>query len=233
MAFPEKPVLKFRLAYTKVGRFAFLGHLDTMRVLQRLFRRAGIEIAYTRGFHPKPMLSFSPALSLGVASLGEVVDVNLETHMSAEELERRLNEVSPEGLVFTKATLRPPQSKNLGRLIDGFGLLVVPAEDGIKFDERRCQSLVSKFLAKDEHIVMRKDKAIDVRAMVNGARVVTKAEQQKYAAALDWPDQTMLHFDIKVTPKGSVKPKEVAKACLLYTSPSPRDATLSRMPSSA
>ena len=27
--------------------------------------------------------------------------------------------------------------------------------------------------------------------------------------------------------------RDAAKACLLYTSPSPRDATLSRMPSSA
>ena len=31
----------------------------------------------------------------------------------------------------------------------------------------------------------------------------------------------------------SVPSMEAAKACLLYTSPSPRDATLSRMPSSA
>ena len=29
------------------------------------------------------------------------------------------------------------------------------------------------------------------------------------------------------------RPEQIAKACLLYTSPSPRDATLSRMPSSA
>ena len=34
-------------------------------------------------------------------------------------------------------------------------------------------------------------------------------------------------------PKGKVKKGAVHKACLLYTSPSPRDATLSRMPSSA
>ena len=32
---------------------------------------------------------------------------------------------------------------------------------------------------------------------------------------------------------GEVKGKAGKKACLLYTSPSPRDATLSRMPSSA
>ena len=33
--------------------------------------------------------------------------------------------------------------------------------------------------------------------------------------------------------KGVAVVKEVVKDCLLYTSPSPRDATLSRMPSSA
>ena len=33
--------------------------------------------------------------------------------------------------------------------------------------------------------------------------------------------------------KSNVKPQELSGGCLLYTSPSPRDATLSRMPSSA
>ena len=33
--------------------------------------------------------------------------------------------------------------------------------------------------------------------------------------------------------KGRIEEKEVAQACLLYTSPSPRDRTRSRMPSSA
>ena len=38
-------------------------------------------------------------------------------------------------------------------------------------------------------------------------------------------------FDIQK--KGIKSPLQVYRACLLYTSPSPRDATLSRMPSSA
>ena len=33
--------------------------------------------------------------------------------------------------------------------------------------------------------------------------------------------------------EGRLLAKEMSKVCLLYTSPSPRDATLSRMPSSA
>ena len=39
----------------------------------------------------------------------------------------------------------------------------------------------------------------------------------------------MLHMDIVRSPYAYAK----IKSCLLYTSPSPRDATLSRMPSSA
>ena len=41
-----------------------------------------------------------------------------------------------------------------------------------------------------------------------------------------------LYYD-KSTPVISDREFDELKACLLYTSPSPRDATLSRMPSSA
>ena len=42
---------------------------------------------------------------------------------------------------------------------------------------------------------------------------------------------SMAIFAIKLA--GMSVPHDVASDCLLYTSPSPRDATLSRMPSSA
>ena len=62
----------YRLRYTKLGRVAYLGHLDLVRHLPRIFRRAGLEIFYSVGFHPKPELSFGPALGLGIPSLGEL-----------------------------------------------------------------------------------------------------------------------------------------------------------------
>ena len=39
--------------------------------------------------------------------------------------------------------------------------------------------------------------------------------------------------DEALTRKGELEAESAARTCLLYTSPSPRDATLSRMPSSA
>ena len=81
---------RYRLRYTKLGRIAYLGHLDLIRHLPRVFRRAGLEVFYSVGFHPKPELSFGPALGLGIPSLGELLDVKLIDRVPAAELVRRL-----------------------------------------------------------------------------------------------------------------------------------------------
>ena len=70
-AFSQSEGQRYRLRYRKLGRAAFIGHLDAMRLLQRMLRRAGCEPIYTRGFHPKPDMVFGPALGLGVVSLGK------------------------------------------------------------------------------------------------------------------------------------------------------------------
>ena len=72
-----------------------------------------------------------------------------------------------------------------------------------------------------------------------GKRMRSKPDVQRF---LDkkrpegkYVDVTIDQFDFSTQPKVSKAPKEdkPTKTCLLYTSPSPRDATLSRMPSSA
>ena len=50
----------------------------------------GCELFYSDGFHPKPELSFGPALGLGIPSLGELVDVTLIEDVTPDELLRRL-----------------------------------------------------------------------------------------------------------------------------------------------
>ncbi|HEX8115111.1 MAG TPA: TIGR03960 family B12-binding radical SAM protein, partial [Kofleriaceae bacterium] len=48
------PWTTYRIRFAKVGRAAFLGHLDLVRLLARSFRRADLPLAMTRGFSPKP-----------------------------------------------------------------------------------------------------------------------------------------------------------------------------------
>ncbi len=69
---------RYRFRFEKAGPMALLGHLDVVRELPRVLRRVGAPMTYTAGFHPKPDMTFSPALSLGVISLDEYVDLRLE-----------------------------------------------------------------------------------------------------------------------------------------------------------
>ena len=49
----------------------------------------------------------------------------------------------------------------------------------------------------------------------------------------DDPDEEDISYSLTIPIDHSITDKENLETCLLYTSPSPRDATLSRMPSSA
>jgi radical SAM family uncharacterized protein/radical SAM-linked protein len=211
VAFAERPSRRFRLRYTKLGRSGFLGHLDTARVLGRMFRRAGIEVAYSRGFHPKPSLAFSPALSLGVASLGELVDVSVEAWTAgAAELAARLGEVSPEGIEFTGAWELEPGSPSLAKLLRAYELLVRPAR-ALEPDELAGRA--AAFLSAERALVARGERQVDVRAMVEEMEVLAGPAAAALAAALDWPAApALLRARVTVAPDGSAKPIEVARA---------------------
>ena len=78
----------YRFRYEKTGATALLGHLDLIRELPRILRRVDMPMVYTKGFHPKPDMSFGPALSLGVMSLDEYADLRLTTDLDPEALAR-------------------------------------------------------------------------------------------------------------------------------------------------
>ena len=42
-----------------------------------IFRRAGVAMGFSRGFHPKPRMTFPSALAVGIEGLDEVMEVEL------------------------------------------------------------------------------------------------------------------------------------------------------------
>jgi len=112
--------LRLRLGFTKLGRSAFSSHLDLVRLLPRLLRRLELPIHYSQGFHPLPDLTFGPALSLGVASLTEYVDVKLraDADFDADALPLRLDAVSQDGVRFFGARLLGPHDASINKVVD-------------------------------------------------------------------------------------------------------------------
>ena len=93
-------VIRYRAFYTKDEKARYFSHLDVNTILQRSFRRAGIPVLYSEGFHPKMNLSFLPALPLGMTSKKEVVEFKSQSVLPENEFISRLNTHLPPGIVF-------------------------------------------------------------------------------------------------------------------------------------
>lgn len=92
-----------RVRFSKTGRAKYISHLDLMRTMTRVMRRAQIPLWYTEGFSKHPYITFAAPLSLGYEGLDETMDFRLEEDMPMEEIVSRLNAAMPEGITVHAA----------------------------------------------------------------------------------------------------------------------------------
>jgi radical SAM-linked protein len=79
---------------------------------------------YSQGFHPKAVMSFGPALSLGVPSFDEYVDIKTSEALDTVGLLARLQHLSPEGLRFLQITKLESGAHAIGKLVHAARYLV-------------------------------------------------------------------------------------------------------------
>jgi radical SAM family uncharacterized protein/radical SAM-linked protein len=91
-------VQRLRIWFGKLGDMSLVGHLDIMRLFDRVVRRAGLPIAFTGGFHPNPRISLANALPLGATSSGEIVDFELTQIVHVENFRKQLVEALPDDI---------------------------------------------------------------------------------------------------------------------------------------
>jgi len=70
--------MRLRICFSKAGALRYTGHLDLQRIWERTARRAGLQLAYSQGFHPQPKIQVAAALPLGFVGLAELVDLWLD-----------------------------------------------------------------------------------------------------------------------------------------------------------
>ena len=68
---------RVRIRFCKQGDLRLIGHRDLMRCLERLFRRAGLTLGMSEGFHPKPRMTLPLALAVGIEGDDEVMELEL------------------------------------------------------------------------------------------------------------------------------------------------------------
>jgi len=107
-----------RFKFYKKEEYKFLSHLDILRLMSRALSRSGIIVKYDKGFNPKPKISFSNPIPLGVESLAEYCDLVLEDDIEAKDFTSKVNLQLPEQVKIISAKRVPCKVPSLMAEID-------------------------------------------------------------------------------------------------------------------
>lgn len=218
---PGSAPTRVRLHFIKTGPCALLGHLDFIRELPRVIRRAGVRTAYTEGFHPKPDMSFAPALALGVASLGEYIDMKLIDPPAPDELVARLNDVATAGLQFRGAAFLGDGDPGLAKIIDEARYLLAFSTDQLAgFGEGSADETLERALhdyhASEDVSVVRDVKGIkrriDVKAGIAELRLGQSSDYELLDQAGVVGRLSCLAVRAPLSAAGAVRVREMVEA---------------------
>ncbi len=207
-----KPVAVYcRARVTKDEPLRYISHLDYASLMQRAVRRAKIPAAYSEGFNPHMKLSFASALSVGVTSDAEYMDLELKDSLTEDEIAKRLRPALPEGARLLELRVLTGKPKALMALTDEAVYEVEVPFCGA-FSE--VKAAIEAFNAMGECVFIRrtpkKIREIEVRQYICGE---IRAEMTNDGAL-------RLTMAIRITPGGSVKPQEIlALLCEKFTLP--------------
>jgi len=113
-------VVRYRAIYEKRKQTRYLSHRDLIRILQRSFRRAGVPFLQSQGFHPQPLISYGPALPLGMEGKREVLEFKSPALFDEAVFAARVNKCLPSGIRFLRLEKLDDSAPALSRVLDRF-----------------------------------------------------------------------------------------------------------------
>ena len=144
-----------RLLFTKTGEAVWMSHLDLMRLMQRAFKRAGLPLKHTQGYNPRPSVSIALPLSVGVESIRELLDFELDgAEVSNDEIKRRLNHALVDGIDVLSVYGTGRKIKELTHLY----CAVTMEYDRCLPDEAETEARLEALFARESLVVEKKSK---------------------------------------------------------------------------
>ncbi|MFZ4713985.1 MAG: TIGR03960 family B12-binding radical SAM protein [Bacteriovoracaceae bacterium] len=124
----------YRINFSKVGSITFISHLDLQKIMMRIFKRAGLKVFYSEGFNRRPLIAFGPALSLGISSLSEFLDVRTPEALDESQVLNLLLEFSEKGILFNSITKIDKRAPSIQDAVTEFTYFL-PVNNAEKIDE--------------------------------------------------------------------------------------------------
>jgi radical SAM-linked protein len=165
-----------RIQYTKEKFMCFLGHLEMMKLFERVFRFNKLPLKYSEGFNPIPKMTFASPLSVGYSSKCEIMEVQLESECP---LEKVMAMKFPDGITITKAKYVTSKKSLMASLSHSDYLLKVEFKQRI--DHLPLDEWFEKFLSAGEINFEKKAKngkfrSLNLLEYVHALKLVYKGE---------------------------------------------------------
>jgi len=185
-------IFPYRVRFTKTGKMRFLSHHDLMRLFERALRRTGMPLRMTEGYNPHPVISFPTALGLGIESLDEILEFELQSWVSPRQIEKLLGDQLPEGVSVVSAEPFERKRRSLVDFVEYEALC--PGQGG------GLEGGIRAFLERKEFEIE--------RVSDKGAR---KVEIRRYVLAVD-REGDRVFLRVRVTDQGTARPEEILRA---------------------
>ncbi len=189
---------KYRLEFSKEGDAKFVSHLDLVRLFTRVFKRAGLPLAYSEGFNPHPKMSIGIPLSVGVTSEAELLDAEFYEEVPAIEIKERMNQTMPIGIAITKVQ-RIEQGMPKLSSVSRASYRVSLSGEGV------AKEALSEFLKREtievEKKTKRSEKLVDIKPDIFG---------------ISHEDEKTLIMTLATGSTANLKPEVVLSAMRLY-----------------
>ena len=141
-------------------------------------RRAELKIKHSQGFNPHPLLSFAHPLAVGISSIGELIEIELEEDISPKELAEKMDGVMPDGFGITGVKKCTEKSPFSALAVAGYEIILKGS-----FNEN-----ILDFLKNDKIVMPKRTKSgvkdTDIKPMIKGAKLVKHTEKGVKLAAM-------------------------------------------------
>jgi radical SAM-linked protein len=205
----QGPQQRLRIEFGLGEKLKYLSHLDLTRTWERAFRRAGLPLAYSQGFNPRPRFQIAAALPVGVSGQAELLDVWLDEALEPEGVRQRLRPSLPAGLEASTVTaidLRQPSLQSQIRAAD-YRATVASHEPAEAIQARIHALLAAPALLRQRHHKGRLQ-TYNLRPLVQSIEVKNGPGGEH-----------VLEMRLQASPQGAGRPDEVLDALGLSMMP--------------
>ncbi len=184
---------RIRINYAKGEELMYTGNLDMHKVWERTFRRAGLKLAYSQGFHPQPRMHQACPLPLGFTSQHELLDFWLDSDEEISEVQEKLQRALQPGITITSLRLAQMDEKPLQTL-------VTAAEYHVFFEsalsKNTIEERVHNLKKKESCLRSRRGKEYDLLPLIRSIAIVND-------------EPVCMAMTLSATPGATGRPEEV------------------------